>query len=1308
MTPTILPGQYDWKLVALSIAIAICSSYAALDLAGRTSSSRGRVRILWLAGGALAMGLGVWSMHYIGMLAFLLPVPVFYNVPIVALSLLAAVLSSGVALFVVSRKELSTPYLLGGSLVMGAGIAAMHYVGMAAMQLAAHPIYNPSLVLLSIAIAIAVSYAALNISFRLRDNSKNPPWIRILSAVVMGAAIAAMHYTGMAAVCFQHVHQAVIPSGNSVGVSSLGITGIAAVTFAVLALSLIGSFADRSFALQQQRLEAEQERWRLVMVANQDGLFDADLINQTVFYSPRMEAMLGYGPGELETSYEAWQQRIHPDDRDAVNTTLDDYLRSGHGASTVQYRMRHRDGTWRWILAREQAVWDQAGRAIRVVGSNSDITEQKRAQDELIASQTRFSVFMEHNPAFAFIKDAEGRMLYMNRAFEKRWNLQPGEWLGKSDFEIWPPQAARIRHEAALSVLRSGIPCESIEAEQTPDGTVHQFLTTRFALPLTSGETGVGGIVLDITERVENEVKLRTSETRYRELFERNPLPSWIYSSDDLQIVDVNEAAIRHYGWSREEFIGLNLKAIRMPGELYSVEIDLLELSPLNQRTKPLRHRRNNKSDIWVELNSHEIEMSGRQLRLIMANDVTDRMAAEMEIRQAHEQLESLVAERTAQLQASEAKWRSLVENLPQFVWSANSYGVSDYVSAQWAEYTGVPVSDLLGAGWLDTLHPDDRSKALESWQSVCEKGDRHDLEYRIRSKDGAYRWFMARATPLRDRDGGPVKHWLGASTDIEDQKRSKELLESAVAERTFALAEARDRAECAAQAKSAFLAAMSHEIRTPMNGVIGMTTLMLDTPLTSDQRCYLDTIRSSGQALLAIINDVLDFSKIEAGKMELENLEFDLQTVLEEAMELVAASAAAKSLRTSMEVDDNVPFCVFGDAGRLRQILLNLLSNAVKFTEQGAISLSVSLSATQGQVMTLRFAVRDTGIGLTQEQQAGLFQAFTQADRSTTRRFGGTGLGLSIARRLVELMGGTIGVSSQLGRGTTFWFNICVTPALSPQAALLRDKRAVLVDNIPTARTAIRRYLERSGMRVFEHAWQVGGLSPLPPANLKDWDISCLLVDAASVGQPSDLLTLRDIPGLADCPLLILGTPADWQAHSATPALENAVYLPQPVRCAPLLRAIQSAILHNVSETPPQPVTTNARPADTRGAEVLLVEDNRVNQMIARLLLEKLGCRVEIAVNGREACLALQRRSYDVVFMDCQMPEMDGFQATRNIRLSENGGRRTPIIALTAGVLKEERDQCYAAGMDDFLSKPISKPELESALENWLAVSRA
>jgi PAS domain S-box-containing protein len=541
--------------------------------------------------------------------------------------------------------------------------------------------------------------------------------------------------------------------------------------------------------------------------------------------------------------------------------------------------------------------------------------------------------------------------------------------------------------------------------------------------------------------------------------------------------------------------------------------------------------------------------------------------------------LESLIAQKTSELRSSEAKWRSLVECLPQFVWSTRADGYAEYVSTQWAEYSGLPQQELLGSGWLRTLHPADRDRVYSCWQKATSTVGVYNVEYRIQSHYGAYRWFVARGSPVRN-DEGQVTHWLGTTTDIEDQKRSEERLEAAVAERTLALADARDRAECAARAKSSFLAAMSHEIRTPMNGVIGMTDIVLETALSAEQRSYIATIRSCGQALLTIINDILDFSKIEAGKIELENVEFDLRTIFEESLDLVSPSASVKGLHVSLDVGNDVPSCGTGDPGRLRQVLLNTLSNAVKFTERGSVSVSVTKEAVRDGVMTLRIAVRDSGIGMTPEQQANLFQAFTQADRSTTRRFGGTGLGLVISKRLVELMGGTMGVSSQLGEGSTFWFNICLS----------------LTASRPETR-------------------------------------------AKGAGHPVQL----------------------------------------PVRTAAF---------------------------DVAGARVLLVEDNLVNQKVASLLLTKLGCRVTIANSGVEACSALENASFDVVLMDCQMPDMDGFEATRIIRQRETN-QRTPIIALTAGVLKEERDRCYAAGMDDFLAKPIVRRDLEAALENWLSLKR-
>ena len=988
MNEVTIYGQYDWGLVAVSISLAIFASYSALDLAGRTAQAAGNVRLGWLSGGAVAMGLGIWAMHYIGMLAFRLPVPVYYNVALVLFSLFAAVASSAIALFVVSRKTLSKKYLAAGSVAMGGGVVVMHYSGMQAMQLAASVRYNPWIVSLSVGVAIAVSYAGLYLAFHLRDARGNSTWIRIGAAVIMGVAIASMHYTGMAAVCFYGMpSEAGVGSGSQTGVaiSSLGITGIAAVSFAVLALSLLGAMSDRRFTLQTEIYESEQERWRLLMSSSQEGLFDANLKTGKLFCSPRWMAILGYGPDELSHTNETWQERLHPDERQSVLETLAAYLKSGHGASEMEYRLRHRDGSWRWILARTQAVWDEQGIAIRLVGSHADITDRKEAAAQLKAVQTRFGAFMDNNPSIAYIKDADGRMVYANKTFEKTWQLEPGGWIGRFDHEIWPAEVAVRLAETDRKVLATGVPLQFTKTLETPDGFKRQFLTNHFCFADASGQKVIGVVSVDISDRARIEGNLRASEARYRDLFEHNPMPSLIYSIDDLTILDVNEAAINHYGWSREEFLCMRASDIQMPGETEKIEAELLVSRANRKHYMLVQHRRNNKSNIWVEISSQEIELDGRVVRLGMANDITARIEADNELRKARDQMENLVVQRTAELQISEARWRGLVEALPQFVWTTDNEGNCTYMSTQWADFSGVSEPDLLGLGWLNTIHEADHLRAAACWQAAREAETPYEMEYRIRSSDGSYRWFVSRGIPMRDVPDGPLTHWLGTSTDIDDQKRSEERLEKAVAERTLALAEARDRAECAAQAKSSFLASMSHEIRTPMNGVIGMTSLMLDTPLSSEQHCYVDIIRSSGQALLAIINDVLDFSKIEAGKVELETIEFDLQTVLEESLELVAATAAQKGLHLELNVGDHVPFTILGDPGRLRQVLLNLLSNGVKFTERGSVTVSVTREALTHGVMALRLSVRDTGIGMTEAQQAGLFQAFTQADRSTT-----------------------------------------------------------------------------------------------------------------------------------------------------------------------------------------------------------------------------------------------------------------------------------------------------------------------------------
>jgi CheY-like chemotaxis protein len=450
-----------------------------------------------------------------------------------------------------------------------------------------------------------------------------------------------------------------------------------------------------------------------------------------------------------------------------------------------------------------------------------------------------------------------------------------------------------------------------------------------------------------------------------------------------------------------------------------------------------------------------------------------------------------------------------------------------------------------------------------------------------------------------------------------------------------------------------------------------------------------MDTIRSSGEALLRVINDILDFSKIEAGRLDLERAPFDLSTVLEESIELVTAQAAAKNLLISTKIDPAVPLDFIGDAARLRQVILNLLSNAVKFTAEGSVSLSVTREASQDQITILRFAIKDTGIGLTPSQQAGLFQAFQQADSSTARRFGGTGLGLAISKRLVEMMGGSIGVHSQLGEGSTFWFNVFLlaSPAF-PDASCFEGKHIGLVSQHAALASAICGHLEGVGLRV--------STFPYIP-EFENSPFAALLVDSAAVpefwdsGQSTNSATT-----------VILGSKADFKTYAESPW--EAIFVEKPVRRLPLLRAIQSVLN---GETPAAAPSRGVVPPGER-AHILVAEDNKVNQLLARILLEKAGCRVDIVENGVEACAAIQHHSYDLVLMDCQMPIMSGFEATKRIRGLHTTGRRTPIVALTAGVLKEERDQCYASGMDDFLGKPISAKELERALDRWLPVQVA
>jgi signal transduction histidine kinase/DNA-binding response OmpR family regulator len=581
---------------------------------------------------------------------------------------------------------------------------------------------------------------------------------------------------------------------------------------------------------------------------------------------------------------------------------------------------------------------------------------------------------------------------------------------------------------------------------------------------------------------------------------------------------------------------------------------------------------------------------------------------------------------------------------------------------------------------------------------------DQYTYRFRVRTPRGTIRHLEAFGRVIRDEGGTPT-HTVGATWDI-----------TSVVEASNELLAATERANAANQAKSAFLANVSHEIRTPMNGIIGMSGLMLDTALDATQRDYAETIQGSANALLTVINDILDFSKIEAGKIDIDSVQLNLRTSVEDVGTMLGFQAAAKNVEVIVNIAPDVPEIVNGDPQRIRQCLLNLLGNAVKFTPAGEVEIRISHAGMREQRSLIRFEVRDTGIGVATETLATLFQPFVQADASTTRDYGGTGLGLSIVRRLIEMMDGEVGVDSTLGVGSRFWFTLPLQACESQPSPTVAERagiRVLVVDDNATHRRVLSEQLMRAGYEVDQAGHASDALAALREAAQSQQPFKIVLIDHVLPGVDGAMLghTINTDATLEGPRLIIMSSmdkPAELQRFSA---MGFAGSIAKPVRTRELHRCVNRALgaytkdWHLRSQSSAAASATADKLGEPAFAgDVLLVEDNPVNQKVAKRFLERLGCTVYVAGNGAEAVDAFKSQHIDIIFMDLQMPVMDGFTATRHIRDHEAFRTHVPIVALTANAMTGQHERCLSAGMDGFLTKPLDVERLREMLARFLS----
>jgi two-component system sensor histidine kinase/response regulator len=938
-----------------------------------------------------------------------------------------------------------------------------------------------------------------------------------------------------------------------------------------------------------------------------------------------------------------------------------------------------------------------------------------------IAESQLLHLLMENLPDGIYFKDLQSRFIRINRGLAQHFGLSdPAEAVGKTDFDFFSEEHARQAYLEEQEVIRTGQPLLARdEAEYWPDGRVTWVSTTKLPLRDPDGAIiGTFGISRDASRRKLAEKSLLDSEALYHSLVEA--LPVCLFRKDRHgRFTFANRPFCAELNMSLAELVGKTDRDV-YPAELAEKYMhDDRRVMETGQVFEAVEEHigpdggTSYVSVLKVPLRDSDQEVIGMQG---IFWDVTPRMRAEEALRQA-----KYLAEE------SEKRTRLIVDSAYDAYVAMDANGLIIDWNRQAELIFGWPREEAINRPLHELIIPlSYRAAHVAGVQNFLATGKGPLLNRRVEvpavRRDGSEFPVEITVSPIRYGS-----EWIFSAFlhDITERKQAEAELRLA-----------RDAAEAASQAKSEFLANMSHEIRTPMNAIIGLTELLLDTPLNVEQRDYLETVKKSADALLSVINDILDFSKIEAGKLELEYSPFDLRDSLGDTLNTLALRAHQKGLELACHIAPEVPETVIGDSVRLRQILINLVGNAIKFTERGEVVVDVQLygdrsvaetvgwaergEAHQGRIggledpaqpTILHFSVRDTGIGIPKDKQNMIFDAFAQADGSTTRRYGGTGLGLAITSRLVQRMGGRVWVESEPGQGSTFRFTArfarhgaLLGRPVQQEPGRLRGVSVLVVDDNATNRFILAEMLGQWHMRPTTVANAAAAMEALESACRSGEPFTLVLLDAQMPEVDGFMLAERihAHPDLAGATVMMLSSACQPLEARRCRELGLAAYLTKPIKQTELSRAILAAL--GSPEARPQPPSP-PRARQGRALRLLLAEDNLVNQKLAVRLLEKQGHSVVVAANGREAVEAVERQPFDLVLMDVQMPEMDGFEATAAIRQAECGtGRHLPILAMTAYAMKGDRERCLASGMDGYVSKPVQGSELADMINKLVA----